>query len=114
MTVIKSNSKQISESHKNLPKKAINRHNFLFAGSVQNIFEESKGLLIRNLELLRRRFSKRSPTIQSTNHFTAAENQNECGPLELRGRTLLNKFSDVMNTKHISLITETKKVEVCL
>jgi hypothetical protein len=73
--------------------------------SVKNIFEKSKSIFIQSLNVFHSRFTKKLSIVQST------EIQNKCGPLELKGRTLLDKFSDVMKNKLNSINTREAEVE---
>jgi len=73
--------------------------------SVKNIFEKSKSIFTQSLNVFQSRFTKKLSTIQST------EIQSKCGPLELKGRTLLDKFSDVMKNKQNSIDMQEAEVE---
>lgn len=80
--------------------------------SVKSIFEKSKSIFIQSLNVLQSRFSKNILTIQSPRHIVATEIQSKCGPLELKGRTLLDKFADVMEKKQSSIIMQKEEVEL--
>jgi hypothetical protein len=73
--------------------------------SVKNIFEKSKSIFTQSLNVFQSRFTKKLSIIQST------EIQSKCGPLELKGRTLLDKFSDVMKNKQNSIDMQEAEVE---
>lgn len=80
--------------------------------SVKSLFEKSKSVFIQSLNILQSRFSKNILTIQSPRHIVATKIQSKCGPLELKGRTLLEKFADVMEKKQSSIIMQKEEVEL--